>query len=239
MAERGAAVTMVGRNEDGLAKVLREVRACTPDGETRGHRTLQVDFAQPDALAAAADGEARLGPVHVLVHNTGGPPAGFAIDAAPADFEMAFRQHLVTAQLLAQSFAPGMRQERYGRIVAITSTSVVTPIRGLGVSNVIRAAMANWSRTLAVELAPFGITVNTVLPGFTRTGRLESLFKGRAARAGTTVDEVEQEAMRSIPAGRIGAPQEIAAVVAFLASPAASYLTGANIPVDGGRLALQ
>jgi len=239
-------VTLVGRNEDGLAKVLREAgevsrgreRSGSADGAA-GHRTLLADFTQPEVLERAAVEEASRGPVHVLVHNTGGPAAGFAIDAAPRDFELAFRMHVATAQILVQAFAPGMREAKYGRIIAVTSTSVVTPIRGLGVSNVIRAAMANWCRTLAVELAPFGITVNTLLPGFTRTSRLEALFKGRAARAGSSVEEIEREAIKSIPVGRIGEPEEIAAVAAFLASPAASYLTGVNIPVDGGRLAQQ
>jgi len=245
-AARGASVTLVGRNEDGLAKVLREAgevsrgreRSGSADGAA-GHRTLLADFTQPEVLERAAVEEASRGPVHVLVHNTGGPAAGFAIDAAPRDFELAFRMHVATAQILAQAFAPGMREAKYGRIIAVTSTSVVTPIRGLGVSNVIRAAMANWCRTLAVELAPFGITVNTLLPGFTRTSRLEALFKGRAARAGSSVEEIEREAIKSIPVGRIGEPEEIAAVAAFLAAPAASYVTGVNIPVDGGRLAQQ
>lgn len=249
-AARGAAVTFVGRNEEGLAKVEAEARSAgAASGEgargpgtasaPAGHRRMLVDFAQPEALERAANEEAQRGAVHVLVHNTGGPAAGFAIDAAPKDFEAAFRMHLVTAQILAQAFVPGMREAKYGRIIAVTSTSVVTPIRGLGVSNTIRAAMANWCRTLAVELAPFGITVNTLLPGFTKTARLDAIFKGRASRAGSTVEEVEREALKSIPAGRIADPAEIAAVAAFLASPAASYLTGVNVPVDGGRLAQQ
>lgn len=246
-AARGANITLVGRNEDGLAKVLREAESASASdivtrargGDPAQHRTMLVDFTQTDALEREAAAEAARGPVHVLIHNTGGPAAGFGIDAAPQEFEQAFRMHVVTAQILAQSFVPGMRDAKYGRIVAVTSTSVVTPIRGLGVSNTIRAAMANWCRTLAVELAPFGITVNALLPGFTRTARLEALFKGRATRAGSTVDEVERDALKSIPAGRIGDPEEIAAVAAFLASPAASYLTGVNLPVDGGRLACQ
>lgn len=240
-AERGASVTLVGRNDEGLAKVMREVTGAREPrpGTEPTHRTLLADFADTAALERAVAEEAARGPVHILLHNTGGPAPGFAIDAAPKDFEQAFRLHLVTAQIMAQAFVPGMREAKYGRIIAVTSTSVVTPIRGLGVSNTIRAAMANWCRTLAVELAPFGITVNTLLPGFTRTARLESIFKGRASRAGSSVDEIERDALKSIPAGRIGDPAEIAAVAAFLASPAASYLTGVNLPVDGGRLALQ
>ena len=137
-----------------------------------------------------------------------------------------------------QAIAPGMRERRHGRIVNVISTSVVTPIRGLGVSNTIRGAVANWARTLAVELAPFGITVNSILPGFTRTARLEAIFKGRASRGGSSVAEVEEDALRGVPMRRFAEPEEIARVAAFLASPAASYLTGVNLPVDGGRLAL-
>ncbi|MBM4113194.1 MAG: SDR family oxidoreductase [Phycisphaerae bacterium] len=259
-ADRGAAVTIVGRNDEGLAKVAGEMKAISRSGvehsgaaATAGagasagtsagtgagadHRTLLCDFTDPASVARAAEEEAKRGAAHILVHNTGGPAAGFAIDAAPEEFERAFRMHTVTAQALARAFVPGMRDAKYGRILCITSTSVVTPIRGLGVSNTIRAAMANWCRTLAVELAPFGITVNNILPGFTRTARLEALFKGRAQRAGSTLEEVQRDALKSIPAGRIADPSEIAAVAAFLASPAASYLTGVNIPVDGGRLA--
>jgi len=243
MAQRGASLTIAGRNEDGLAKVSGELAAISRAGggsaaaAASSHRTLHCDFGDAAALDRAAQEEALRGPVHVLVHNTGGPAAGFAIDAAPEEFERAFRLHVGTAQILARAFAPGMRESRYGRIIAITSTSVMTPIRGLGVSNTIRAAMANWCRTLAVELAPFGITVNNILPGFTRTARLDALFQGRANRAGSSVEEVQSDAIRSIPMGRIADPEEIAAVAAFIASPAASYMTGVNIPVDGGRLA--
>jgi len=145
----------------------------------------------------------------------------------------------LTGQAIVQACVPGMQAAKFGRVINITSTSVVTPIRGLGVSNTIRAAVANWSRTIAGELGAFGITANTVLPGFTRTARLDSLFKGRAAKNSSTVDAVEREALATIPAGRFGEASEIAAVVLFLASPAASYVNGINLPVDGGRLAMQ
>ena len=234
-AAAGARVCLVGRNEDGLAQVLDGLEG----GPARGHGTLCVDFGDRVAVGRAADVyAAEHGPVHVLVNNTGGPAAGFAIDAAPEDFERAFAMHLGTAQAMAQAFAPGMRAEGYGRIINIISTSVVTPIRGLGVSNAIRGAMGNWGRTLAGELGPFGITVNNLLPGFTDTGRLSSLFEGKARRSGTTVDDVRGQALAQIPAGRIGDPRETAATAIFLASRAGGYCNGVNLPVDGGRVAV-
>ena len=143
--------------------------------------------------------------------------------------------HLLTGQTLVQALVPGMKAATFGRIINIISTSVKAPIPNLGVSNTIRAAVANWAKTLAGELASFGITVNNVLPGFTDTQRLAELFKGRAAKTGKTYEAVVQDAIASIPAGRLGKPEEIAAAVAFLASPAAAYINGINVPVDGGR----
>ena len=161
------------------------------------------------------------------------------MDAPAADIERAVRQHVGTAQSLLQVFAPGMRAAGFGRVVAVTSTSVFTPLRGLGVSNVVRAAMANWVRTVAGELGGFAITANMVMPGSTRTGRLQAIMQGRASRAGSTVQDIEREVVARIPAGRLGLPEEIASVVAFLCSPAASFVNGAMIPVDGGQLAMQ
>jgi 3-oxoacyl-[acyl-carrier protein] reductase len=235
LAEAGATVTVCGRNDQGLIKVIEEL----PKPCTQKHWSVEVDFANAKDVAFAAQTHLKsAGPVHILVNNTGGPAAGPAIEARAEDFTKAFEMHLLCGQALVQTFAPGMREANYGRIINITSTSVVTPIRGLGVSNTIRAAVANWGRTLAVELAPFGITVNTILPGYTRTARLGAIFEGRARRGGQTIPEVESDAIRSVPMGRIGQPEEIAAAVVFLASPAASYITGVNLPVDGGRLAL-
>ena len=147
--------------------------------------------------------------------------------------------HIVCNQVLVQSLAKGMRQAGYGRIINIISTSVMTPIRGLGVSNTTRGAVANWARTLAGELGPFGITVNNILPGYTGTARLSSLIKGKAERAGSSVKEIEDEMISNVPLRRFADPEEVGAVAAFLASPASSYLNGLNLPVDGGRLAWQ
>lgn len=236
LAGAGARVAAVGRNEDGLAKVLAELRAVS----SLAHEAIRADFADLDATERVAhDAAARLGGVHILVNNTGGPAAGSAIEARPRDYLAAMSMHLGCGQAWVQACAPSMREAGYGRIINITSTSVFMPIRGLGVSNTVRAAMANWTRTLASELGRFGITVNNVMPGFTRTARLDALMKGKATRAGSSVDEVERDAVATIPAGRFGEAQELAAAILFLASPAASYVNGVNLPVDGGRLAAQ
>jgi 3-oxoacyl-[acyl-carrier protein] reductase len=145
--------------------------------------------------------------------------------------------HLLCNHVLVQAVVPGMRAEGYGRIVNIVSTSVREPIPGLGVSNTVRAATAGWAKTLSKELGPYGITVNNILPGSTRTGRLESLLASRAKAAGTAEATIEQAMTAEIPLRRFAEPAEIAAAVAFLASPAASYITGVSLPVDGGRMA--
>lgn len=234
IAAAGASVTLVARHAGALEQVCAGL--ATDAGQT--HRIVQADFTDPEAVQAGvyADLQAA-GPAHILVNNSGGPPAGPAIEATTEAYLAAFTQHLLCSQLLAQTLAGGMRDEQYGRIINIISTSVVTPIRNLGVSNTIRGAMGNWGRTLASELGPFGITVNNVLPGFIRTARLNSIIQGRAGRAGSTSDEVEAGMTATVPVGRFGEPDEIAAVIAFLASPAASYINGVNLPVDGGRLA--
>jgi len=233
-ARLGAAVTLMARNADGLAKVLAEL----PRDHKQTHRTIEADFGDWKAVQQkAASHVAAHGPAHILVNNTGGPAAGPIHEAQPDDFLKAMSQHIACNQALAQAVAPGMRDAKYGRIINIISTSVLMPIKGLGVSNTVRAAVANWARTLAAEVAPLGITVNNILPGYTRTARLDSLIKGRASRAGSTPEEVERDMIASVPAKRFGSPEEIAAVAAFLASPAASYVNGVNLPVDGGRLA--
>jgi 3-oxoacyl-[acyl-carrier protein] reductase len=235
-AKLGARITLIARNPEGLQKVLDEL----PKNHGQKHAMLAVDFGDWRAVQTAAVNHADAqGPIHILLNNTGGPPAGPAFEGQPDDYVKAFNQHVVCNQVLVQAVAEGMRNAKYGRIINIISTSVLMPIKGLGVSNTIRAAVANWARTLASELGPFGITVNNVLPGFTATARLESLIKGRASRAGTSPEEVQRDMMATIPARRFGTPEEIAAVAAFLASPAAAYVNGVNLPVDGGRLAAQ
>ena len=172
----------------------------------------------------------------ILVNNTGGPAGGAALSASTEAFLQAFNDHLICNHILTQALVPGMKTAGFGRIINIISTSVKQPIQGLGVSNTIRAAVANWSKTLATELGPFGITVNNVLPGFTKTVRADYVIASKAKSSNTTEEEVLEKLVAEIPAGRIGQPEEFGAAVAFLCSPAAAYINGINLPVDGGRL---
>lgn len=231
LALLGACVTLIARNEDKLKTVLKEL----PAVKGAEHDYIVADFSTPDDLQSKVTDYARTHTVHILVNNTGGPPAGQAIDARTQDFIQAFSNHLLCNHILVQALVEGMKKANYGRIINVISTSVKIPIRGLGVSNTIRGAVANWSKTLSLELAPFGITVNNVLPGSTMTGRLESIITANAQKAGKTFDEAKQDMIREIPAGRIADAHEVAAAIAFLATPTAGYINGINVPVDGGR----
>ncbi len=231
LASMGASITLIARNEEKLRTVLDELDS------SRGqqHNYIIADFSYPQELKNKVEEYMSSHIVEILVNNTGGPPAGLAINAKPEDFVKAFSEHLLCNHILTQAVVPGMKSKKYGRIINIISTSVKIPIKGLGVSNSVRGAVANWSKTLANELGPFGITVNNVLPGATMTGRLEAVLSGKAAQSGKSIDELKLEMIEEIPAKRIGEPHEIAAVVGFLASPAAGYVNGTNIAVDGGR----
>jgi len=231
LALLGASVTLVARDEEKLNSVVAELQ----QQSGQEHDYLVADFNEPDDLKLKVQAYATRNIVHILVNNTGGPAAGLAVDSRPEDFLAAFNSHLICNHILTQTLVPGMKKENFGRIINVISTSVKIPIKGLGVSNTIRGAVANWSKTLSVELAPFGITVNNVLPGATMTGRLKSIIQGKADKNGITFDDAVQEMIAEIPARRIADAHEVAAAVAFLASPAAGYINGINIPVDGGR----
>ncbi len=232
LAKLGASVTLLARN----AEVLEQVRRELPVGQGARHAVIAADFADPAGLQRAVEPTLAAAPVDILINNTGGPPGGRAIDATPEQFTAAFSMHIVCNQILARLVAPHMQARKWGRVVNIISTSVKAPIPNLGVSNTIRAAVANWAKTLAGELGPHGITVNNVLPGYTDTERLRTLMAGRAKAANKTAEQIADEWRATIPAGRFGTAEEIASVVAFLCSPAASYVNGINVPVDGGRL---
>lgn len=231
LAGLGARVVCIARDEERLREAVSTLTGC-------GHGYLVADFSHPDQLAAVlsqfvADG----GEAHILVNNTGGPPAGTAIDADIDAFRIAFNQHLVCNHTLVQHLVPGMKRAGYGRIINVISTSVKQPLPNLGVSNTVRGAVANWSKTLARELGPFGITVNNVLPGATDTARLNAIIERKSGQTGTAPEAVRSEMAAEVPLGRIGKTEEIAHAIAFLASPAAAYISGINLPVDGGRTA--
>ena len=231
LALLGASVTLVARNEAKLKLALQELSSSAG----QKHNYLVADFNFTDQLKEVVAKSLKKKAYHILINNTGGPPAGLAIDAQPDDFIKAFSNHLLCNQILVQAVVPGMKKSNYGRIINIISTSVKIPIRGLGVSNTIRGAVANWSKTLSMELAPFGITVNNVLPGSTKTSRIDAIIKNTSEKTGKTQEKVREDMIAEIPAGRMAEASEVAAAVAFLASPAAGYINGTNIPVDGGR----
>lgn len=234
LASLGCAVTLLARN----APALEAARAslAPPGDAAQAHETLALDFADTAGLAVGVEAAIKShGGFDIFINNTGGPAAGRAVDAEPAQYAQAFAMHIVTAQTLVRLLVPRMQERRFGRIVNIISTSVKAPIPGLGVSNTIRAAVANWAKTLSLELAPHGITVNNILPGYTDTERLRALMANRAAAQKKTEQAVRDEWLASIPAGRFGEASEVAAVAAFLCTPAAAYVNGVNIPVDGGR----
>jgi len=233
LAGLGANVILLARNGASLEEVKKELD--TASGQW--HFIIAADMAQPNVMIEEVKNfiEAQKIIVHILVNNTGGPTPGPVNEAKTGDFEAAFQQHLIANHLLVQALLPGMKEAGYGRIINIISTSVKIPIANLGVSNTIRAAVANWSKTLSGEVAKFGITVNNVLPGATYTSRLKGIIQNTAAKNSLEEGAVEQNMLREIPAGRFGTAEEIANAIAFLASPAAAYINGINLPVDGGR----
>ena len=233
LANLGASVVLLARNEDSLKQVKDELN----QSQNQRHDFIVADFSKPDELKNKVGEylENNDQPVHILVNNTGGPPAGKAIDAKLDEFVAAFQNHLLCNQILVQLLIDGMKAEKYGRIINVISTSVKQPIPNLGVSNTIRGAVAGWAKTLAGELGEFGITVNNVLPGFTRTQRLQSIIENKANKTGDSMERVEAEMKSETPAKRFAEASEVANAIAFLASPAASYINGVNLPVDGGR----
>lgn len=228
LAQEGANVTLVARNEDKLKLVLKELPS-----DSQNHQYLVADFTKPTELKQKlAKNGAKY---HILVNNTGGPAAGAVFNAELDEFERAFTMHLKCNHVLAQAVVPFMKNENYGRIINVISTSVKQPLDGLGVSNTIRGAVANWSKTLANELGQFGITVNNVLPGATNTERLNEIIKNKSKKTGKSIDEVAATMRNASPAKRFAKPEEVASAIVFLASERASFINGINVPVDGGR----
>ena len=230
LALEGVGITLIARNED----ALKEVAASLDVSLEQKHNFLCVDFSannfseRIDSLSLDYD---------ILINNTGGPASGPITDAQPEDFENAFKMHLLNNQILVKKVVEGMKRNSFGRIINIISTSVKAPIPGLGVSNTIRAAVANWAKTLSLELGIYGITVNNVLPGFTNTTRLNSLINKKSEVQGKPINEVASQMKKSVPMNRFGSSNEVASAVVFLSSTKASYINGINLPVDGGRTA--
>ena len=230
LSNEGVNVTLVARNEDILKDVLSKL---SPKGK---HNYIVVDFSNPIELKEKVSAfiSKHYG-FHILVNNTGGPRSGEILNATLEQFEMTFTQHLKCNHVLVQTLVPFMKKEEFGRIINVISTSVKEPIPGLGVSNTIRGAVGNWSKTLSVELGEFRITVNNILPGFTETERLNEIVKVKAQKEGTTEKEMAEIMKSYAPAKRFAKPEETANAIVFLASEAASYINGINLPVDGGR----
>jgi 3-oxoacyl-[acyl-carrier protein] reductase len=232
LSQLGANVVLLSRSTEKLKATLTELDS----SKGQKHHYITADFSDPMALRGALQEFLQPGiPIHILVNNTGGPKGGAIKDAKVEEFLLAFNQHLICNHVLVQAVYPIMKKEGYGRIINVISTSVKQPLPNLGVSNTIRGAVANWSKTLANELGGFGITVNNVLPGATNTARLQSIAQIKAEQYNETVDAVFTEMASETPMKRIAQPEEIAAAIAFLASPAAAYINGVNLPVDGGR----
>jgi 3-oxoacyl-[acyl-carrier protein] reductase len=232
LANLGASITLFSRDKTKLEIVKAEL--CTKQGQA--HNILVADFSQPEQVKDVIEADiANTGGYDILINNTGGPAPGPANTADVSAFTAAFNLHLVTNHHLVQAVIPSMKSKQFGRIINVISTSVKQPIPGLGVSNTIRGAVASWSKTLAHELGPFAITVNNVLPGATATARLDAIIAGKAQKQDISIEQATRNEKAQIPLRRFAAPEEFAAAAAFLASPAAGYITGINLPVDGGR----
>ena len=232
LADGGAAVTILGRNLEVGEQALRSLST----NHGKQHRFLQADHTEPDILIEKVQQLLLNHPIHILVNNSGGPAPGPLLGETTEKFLSVFQQHLLMNHRLVQAVVPGMKDAGFGRIIQVISTSVKAPLPNLGVSNTIRGAVASWAKTLATELGPSGITVNNVLPGATATERLEGIIANKANKSGESQDTVSRDMLAEIPLNRFAQPEETAAAIAFLASPMAGYITGINLPVDGGRL---
>jgi 3-oxoacyl-[acyl-carrier protein] reductase len=231
LAEMGAKVVLMARNEDKLQKAKTDL----PSPHGQEHAYLVADFSKVEEVEKVIQDFVKSNPIHILINNTGGPPGGPIVAADRKEFVDAFSMHLLCNHTLVQAVKQSMIDSGYGRIINIISTSVKQPLNGLGVSNTVRGAVANWSKTMANELGVHGITVNNVLPGATATERLSSIVANKAKKTGKTEEEALKGMEAQVPLRRVAQPEEVAAAAAFLASPSAAYINGINVPVDGGR----
>lgn len=232
LASLGCNVILLARNKEKLTTKLKEL----PQKENQNHTFLVADFSNPNQVKETVSNYiAKSNPIHIVINNTGGPPGGQIVDANSNEFISAMNLHLISYHEILQAILPKMKSTGYGRIINIISTSVKQPLNGLGVSNTIRGAVASWGKTLANELGKDNVTVNNVLPGATSTGRLQSIIDSKAKKTGKSSLDIAQQMANEVPMLRVAEPSEVASAVAFLASPAASYINGINLPVDGGR----
>ena len=233
LSKLGASITLVARNEESLSEVLEQLDSSMD----QKHSYLLADFDNSEKLKnTISDFVENNPPIHILINNSGGPKPGPIINANTNDFINAFNRHLICNHILVQALVPNMKKIGFGRIINITSTSVKEPIKGLGISNTIRGAVATWAKTLSFELGEFGITVNNILPGYTDTQRLQEIFLNKSKKNNYDIESVITDAYSQIPLGRFADPKETAKAICFLASEDASYINGINLPVDGGRL---
>ena len=233
LSKLGAAITLVARNEESLFEILSQLDSSME----QKHSHILVDFDNSKKLESTINDFVKTNPpIHILINNSGGPKPGPIINANIDDFIDAFNRHLICNHILVKALVPNMKKSGFGRIINITSTSVKEPIKGLGVSNTIRGAVANWAKTLSFELGEFGITVNNILPGYTDTQRLQEIFLDKSKKSDFDIESIISDAYSQIPLGRFADPKETAKVICFLASEDASYINGINLPVDGGRL---
>ena len=233
LAKLGATITLLARDKESLSNVLERLDT----SRQQKHNFIIADFDDPHKLKDTIDQHVANNPtIHILINNSGGPTPGPIMDANLQDFISAFKRHLICNHILVQAVVPKMKEARFGRIINITSTSVKEPIKGLGISNTIRGAVANWAKTLSFELGEFGITVNNILPGYTDTQRLKEIFLNKSKKSNYDIESIISDAHSQIPLGRFADPKETAKAICFLASEDASYINGINLPVDGGRL---
>jgi len=233
LSKLGVSITLLARDKDSLANVLKKLDTSS----NQAHSFILADFDDPIELKSKINNYVTNNPpIHILINNSGGPKPGPIINANTEDFITAFNRHLICNHILVQALVPSMKEANYGRIINITSTSVKQPIKGLGISNTIRGAVANWAKTLSFELGEFGITVNNILPGYTDTQRLQEIFLNKSKKSNFDIESIVSDAHSQIPLGRFADPKETAKAICFLASEDASYINGINLPVDGGRL---
>ncbi len=231
LALLGASCTLMARDEEALKAAVHNLDIAL----RQQHNYLVADFSNPAEVKKAIEGYISKHTVHILINNTGGPKPGPIETAEAGEFENAFQQHLINNHNLTKAVLPGMKAAGYGRVINIISTTVRIPLNNLGVSNTTRGAVASWAKTFSNEVGQFNITVNNILPGLTETKRLRDLISVLAAGRKVDDEVVKNEMISTIPMKRLGIAEEIANVAAFLASPAASYVNGVSIPVDGGR----